>query len=83
MHLNPSWKHKQQTVENHRHMILKKLDEKKFVSNRRLIVINRMKSFIESIKYQRKYINLNLDEQILMTQDIQLMLRRLHKAKID
>ena len=72
-----------QTVEKHRHMVLRKLDERKFISNRRLILIDRMKKFIHRTRFQRKYVTLNVDEQTLRTCDIEQMLRRLYQAEFD
>ena len=78
MHLNPSLRQTFETIENHRKTVLKKLDDKKFISSRRLKLIARMAEFRDSVKYQKPYHALDVDEQTIMTNDIEKIFKKIH-----
>ena len=83
MHLNPSLKFRYQTVEKQKKTFLERIDNKKFISNRRLILIDRMKQFRESAMYQKPYAVLDVDEQTVMTCNINQMLKKVYHVALE
>ena len=83
MHLNPSLKDKHEAIQNYRKTKLKKIDNKKFISNRRLLLIDRINDFRECAKNDKQYAVLNINEQDVMTGNIKKLLKHTYEVALE